>query len=324
LTGLTYIDIEKLSKFPAARAELLKDPDLAPLLPLEGKPDPMVSSPLVGGSRQNFDELISSLFSGAAKLLFVQGAVRTESAFVRTVLENYEELKRAARGEQVRAYFVRGLAGIKLAPAVQVTTPWGVVKAFEPKQPAIPQFGRLFTPQSTALLVSQELVPISVTRENSPAPVFPDQKKLEDILRIRTLTPLLFALTSVDEEPRAPVFIFETAIVPFITSGSSLTSFNSNRFLPELQVKKEQVKSIEDLAKTLYDKYHDSLQIASLRTVSAITQRTDKADALIDAVTAWESLVGTRHETVYRVTASLTNLLQPNPSERKVSEAVTR
>jgi len=37
---------------------------------------------------------------------------------------------------------------------------------------------------------------------------------------------------------------------------------------------------------------------------------------LIDAVIAWENLVGTRNETAYRVTASLTVLCEDDPNHR--------
>jgi hypothetical protein len=58
------------------------------------------------------------------------------------------------------------------------------------------------------------------------------------------------------------------------------------------------------------------LQITERRLVSAIAQRAEKDDALIDAVIAWESLVGTRYRTTARVAGALTNLLEGEAPER--------
>jgi hypothetical protein len=130
------------------------------------------------------------------------------------------------------------------------------------------------------------------------------------------LTPLLFALASEHDHPIAPMITFQTTITPFIDNLGFSSSFLVNPFIPTSDVASSDCKRIEDLARMLYDNYHDSLQIASVRVVSAISQRLDKADALIDAVTSWENLVGTRNETAYRVTAALTLLLEPDARKR--------
>jgi hypothetical protein len=61
----------------------------------------------------------------------------------------------------------------------------------------------------------------------------------------------------------------------------------------------EHVAAIEEWATRLDAGHVDGLRIAASRLVSALGTRSDHADALIDAVTAWEALVGTRQETVF-------------------------
>jgi hypothetical protein len=55
-----------------------------------------------------------------------------------------------------------------------------------------------------------------------------------------------------------------------------------------------------------------SIEVALTRTLSAATERRQPADTLIDAVTAWENLVGTDIETSFRVTGALAQILEPS------------
>ncbi len=276
----------------------------------------MISSPLTGGSRQGTDGILAALLSAAARQLYIQNIPRTDSSFTRAVLENYDELKRAARGEQVRVYAVRGLSGIELEPSLQISTPWGTIRGVKGTTDHVPVFPGHYAPQTTALLVSPRLVPVQISREPEPPPADPDAKGMEEALRAQILTPLLFALHSARNTPVAPVITFQTTVGPFIAGSGYSTAILPNPFVPTSAIAAADHKPIEDLARTLYDNYHESLQIASVRIVSAISQRLDKSDALIDAVTAWENLVGTRNETVYRVTAALALLLESHYNER--------
>ena len=85
--------------------------------------------------------------------------------------------------------------------------------------------------------------------------------------------------------------------------------------LSNVTVESEQLVEIEEWTHRL-ERHHDTFQVAAKRIVSAIAQRSDMSDALIDAVIAWESIVGTRTETVFRVTAALAKLLEQESSRR--------
>jgi hypothetical protein len=317
LSDIDFLGIEQRPAFAGAVEELSRDEDLLWLLRKDGKPDPFISSPASGGSRVSFEGIVTSLLTNAAKQLFVQGIERTESAFVRGVLENYEELRRAARGEQVRRYVVRGLAGLSLDRDARIATPWGSIRAIQvdPSAQALMAQPR---PQTSALLVTPQLVQLAISRENEPEPPDVDPSAFENIHKTETLTPLLFALSSLENETlAAPVITFQTTILP-ISGGMGFSSpLHSNPFVPTHRVERDQVKAIEDLAVTLAESYNENMQLASIRTVQAIAQRTDRSDALIDAVMAWENLVGTRSETVYRVTAGLARLLEREDDKRR-------
>jgi hypothetical protein len=274
-------------------------------------------SPASGGSRVGFAGILTALLTNAAKQLFIQGIELTDSTFVRSVLENYEELKRAVRGEKIRCYAVRGLAGLSLHHDIQLTTPWGTIRAIE-VEPSTQAFLAQPQPTTSALLVTPQLERLFISRENEPQ--FPglDESATESIQRTQTLTPLLFALSSLDSESvTAPVITFQTMIMPISTGMGYSSPLHSNPFVSDCVVGRDQVKVIEDLAAILAENYNESMQLASIRTVQAISQRTDRSDALIDAVMAWENLVGTRSETVYRVTAALARLLETEDDKRR-------
>ncbi len=60
-----------------------------------------------------------------------------------------------------------------------------------------------------------------------------------------------------------------------------------------------------------------SIEVAIRRTIQAALERHHPADALVDAVIAWENLVGARQETVLRVTTALAWLLESDVARRK-------
>jgi len=98
------------------------EPDLAGIAPREGELDPMLLHPN-GGFRISPAGLVTSLFSSALLQMYYLHLPHEEGTFVRTVLEGFEELRRAARGERVRAYAITGLARISLPEGMQISTP---------------------------------------------------------------------------------------------------------------------------------------------------------------------------------------------------------
>src|ERR1700674_5062851 len=61
----------------------------------------------------------------------------------------------------------------------------------------------------------------------------------------------------------------------------------------------------------------NNVTIALERIVAAHPERISMEDVLIDSVMAWENLVGTDGESTFRVTASLSRLLEADPTTRR-------
>jgi len=109
---------------------------------------------------------------------------------------------------------------------------------------------------------------------------------------------------------------FEAVLLPLV----ELNSYRHPGILfpvqPTVRPGAQELKDTQAWAERLEESRAGTLQIAERRLVSAIAQRSEKVDALIDAVIAWESLVGTRHDKADKVPRALAILLKNKPSER--------
>lgn len=260
------------------------------------------------------DAITSSLLTAAVIRMHFLHLPPSESTFVGLVLENYEELKRAARGEQIRAYRVIGFSGVKLREEDRVATPWGTLYPAPDMGPG--RAWRPSMPVTSAILAAPELFPIRITNEPSPDVLPQDEQWSQREQRMRQILPLAFALATVDSNLCAPLMTFQTVLYPF---GSGFGWSSNPGYYPAIapaEPTREELVQSEVWSRRLDQHYVANLQVAYRRIVSAIAQRADKTDALIDAVTAWESILGTGTEVSFRLTAALSKLLEPEPHNR--------
>lgn len=299
------------------------DPAMEPLAGREGELDPFLSS-AGGGARQDLQGLIVGTVTAAVRGMYFESAEQAPAVLVQRVIENYEALKRIARGEPIQIRIVHGLAGVILPPGAQIATPWGVVKP-APVPKSNQRFYALggFRPATTAVLLRTHTGIVGVSRDESlPEMLDPEREVFETEQRIRELLPLAFALAVEGDRRCAPVVSFTTALPPFSSGfGSSSSGILSSPW-QQTTIQEDDVPAIEEWARRLNTRHVENLQVTARRIVSAIAVRTDKSDALVDAVMAWEGLVGTNSETVFRVTAALSRLLEANSTERRALRKV--
>jgi hypothetical protein len=98
---------------------VIADPEFSIIASHEGQLDPMLLTPS-GGGRIQIEALLGSLFSAAYLKIFLLGLQNNESTFVRTVIEGFEELRCAIRGERIRAYTVTGISRVALPEGAQI------------------------------------------------------------------------------------------------------------------------------------------------------------------------------------------------------------
>src|SRR5258708_15210433 len=104
----------------AAVDQFFADSELAMLAPRVGELMPMFLHSR-GGFRAPAADIVSGLFEAAFVRIFYERLPLDESTFVQTVLDCFEELRRAARGQPVRVYAVTGIAGVRLSEGKQIS-----------------------------------------------------------------------------------------------------------------------------------------------------------------------------------------------------------
>ncbi|HET7214822.1 MAG TPA: hypothetical protein VFL79_14620 [Terriglobia bacterium] len=282
------------------------------LAPREGELDPMLLYP-GGGSRMSATMVFTGLLSSALLQMYLLRMPWDESTFVRTVLEGFEELQRAVRGERIRAHAVSGIAGITLPEAVQMRTPWGTVRPAPPietEQMALP-LGR---PKTRCILAEPRLLAVRFDRAASPKPLDQSQASPE---AARVLFPLSCALASKESaKPVAPFVTWSTLVVPFQSAFWFSTPIPPPTLGSEVYFG-DRIEQVEHWASVVDRSHVPGVDIAANRLISAVTNRIDRSDSLIDAVMVWENLVGTRSEVTFRVTAAIAKLLESDPTKRR-------
>jgi len=292
----------------------LDHPDLAPIALRDGELDPMILTP-GGGFRMSPQAIISALFSSAFRQMYFLRLPEDEGVFVRTVLEGFEELRRASRGERVRAYALTGFARITLPEGSQVSTRWGVVRPAPPVRPDDLVFFTMHQPVTTCILAEPRLLPVKFDRAPSPEHSFDPAEIGSD--RARVLFALACALASRESSsPAVPLVTWSTLLLPF-QSGIGFSSPHPVSTLRAVIDLGDRIEELEEWTRIVDRSHAPSVEIAAQRLISAVGHRLDRSDALIDAVMVWENLVGTTSEVTFRVTAALAKLLETDPAKRR-------
>ena len=290
----------------------MAEPDLAIFAPKEGELDPMFMH-AGGGMRMPARSYITSLFTSAILQMYFLRLPNDEGTFVRTVLECFEELRRAARGERIRAHTITGIAHITLPEGTQVLTPWGVVRP-APSVKADKIYPRFGDPQTKCILAETRLLPVRFDRAPQPQPFDPSEA-IQTPSRI--LFPLSCALASKeDSKPIVPLLTWSTLLLPFQVGFGYSVPFLPPIFGTEIDIA-EIAAEIEEWARIVNRAHTPSADIAAGRLVGSVVNRRDRSDSLIDAVMVWENLVGTSTEVTFRVTAALSKLLESDPTKRR-------
>lgn len=292
---------------------IFSDPELANLAPESGL-GPMVLHP-GGGFRTSREGLIAGLLAVAFVQLYYLRLPADEGSYVRRVLENFEELRRGARGEPVRASVLLGFSALKLPEGSQLVTPWGTVRPAPPTSDSHTDFFDVWRQKTTCILAEPKL--LRVKFDPAPSPVYEYDPSEVAAQRAQILFPLACALASDESStPPVPIVTWSTVLIPFQQgfSYSQSPPLMRSRVPADLT---NRIREVEEWARLIEDAHVNAIEVSARRLISASGLRADRSDSLIDAVTVWENLVGTRSETSYRVTAALAKMLEPDRTKRQ-------
>ena len=306
-------------QFREYASQVLADSELAPLAHVEGELEPMILH-AGGGSRTSNFTVLAGLISAAFVQRMVLRLPDDESTFVGLALENFGALRRALKGEQIRFHLVTGIGGIRLHAESAVTTPWGSLRSAMVDVNQEPMF-LPFAAATTCVLVESRL--LTVRFDRAPQPKHDLDPNEVANTRAQLLLPIAFALASNGAATAAvPTFLRSTTLLPFQSGFGYSFSFPEHAFKQAADVT-NQVADIERWSATVEKEHAPSIDIAARRVVSALAHRVDRSDALIDAVMAWENLVGAETEVTFRVTAAIVKILESDRTKRRGASEVT-
>lgn len=313
--NLAYILHESHPEIDEVMKEAFSGPYLSPLAPIPNQLDPMVFHSW-GGTRISSKSFIFGIISAALLKMFFYRLPLEDDLFITLVLEGYNELVRASKGEQVNCLAINGVACVSLVEGEKVSTPWGVLYpamtdnkfsdiAFIPDRPS-----------ASCVLIRPCLTYVSFDR--APQPVSKIATTDESPKNVRNLLPLACVLASPNSKnPIVPIVTWSTFLLPFCNSFSYSFPFLPPIMKPVIDISPVS-HEIEKWSSIIHECHTSTIDIAVNRLTQALSYRLDKADILIDSVMAWENLLGTSTEVAFRVTAALSKLLEPDIKQRQL------
>lgn len=244
-------------------------------------------------------------------------------------------IRRAAAGEPTEVAVRIGLAGVLLPPETVIDVGWGRLRAAKAwdERPVgglidgelthTDAAGQTTTMKYSGDVVLETTAPFKLrvqeidTDSDWPA----DLRSYDEVERKLESIRLGLVLAS-DEPTAAPAALLSTwrLTVDPLNHGLALgwaDPKHNHHFLPR-QLTAEQAAAWGEAARTVQAERKPALDVAIRRTLRAIAEREDGADVLLDAVIAWENLVGSQQgEPTLRVSSALAWLFAPKDAAER-------
>lgn len=311
----------------------LADPDLTSLFPgASSQPDAkgqIQATSLItwlpgGGGTTHLTILIGNMVEQTLARMRFQNALREEH-IVDFVRETLDQVRHFARGEEVDILVLTGLNGVSTTDAINRET-WGLRPSTGLAISDIPGPGHARPKSVLWTTVPHRL--LSCHRadidEKQASSLFESYSKLHRDFQpafTRRIMTLQFGLLAwsinrpegqtVNVQASSPWSLFPVTMAqpPWVDETTIR--------LGETVLDASDLVVIADIVDEVGDA-NPKLDISLKRMIRIASERRDPADALIDAVIAWENMLGSKSETTFKVCASLACLLEPDHEERRL------
>ncbi len=267
--------------------------------------------------------------------------IPTLAQFLEAVTASLVRVRHAIMGRPVEVPVRIGVTGVKLPEnSPEVTLPWGQLRAVrELDREMVPAsiVGGLSTTTAEGVQVVIDYSGDVVIEMNIPYKIelgsiaigteWPQQLRgFEEVQkRIESIQLGLLLAISRDLQPMV-VFAWQRTLDP-LAPGSGM-SWSDTRRTPNLtpyQLTPQEVQAWSEWIVDVDRGRVPGIEVAIRRTIRAAVERADPSDALVDAVIAWENLVGSRQgEPTLRISAALAWLLEDDPSSRRTRQAALK
>ncbi|MDP8931334.1 MAG: HEPN domain-containing protein [Actinomycetota bacterium] len=327
-------------RHPAANAfaeAVLEDPDLSKLFPFEtesqGRIGNYAASTGRGGGLQ-LAVLPTSLLQDAFHRILTR-EVHDADSFAREAQGQVDLLRRLARGEIVLVPALLAFTYVRLPQDTSIQTPWGLLRELrETERDLAPSdlSGRLSHTHADGTNVEVDYSGDVVLETEVPLRIEilpsmdaePDLSKMSsagaELERRASLISLAITLAS-EHKPYAFAIPTWQVIFDPLAHGPMLSWRERTRGgigISPRQVERSELSRIESWSKTIADAHNTNIDIAIRRLQTAIADRRNVVDSLIDLVIAWENLFGSSQgEATLRLSGSLAILLTEDPTRRR-------
>lgn len=289
----------------------------------------LVTSAMGGGWRVQHEALAENLLMSAARCVVAKGMeTDNREVFLVEVEEQLDALRHLIAGEAVDVLVVQAFDGAAITADVQVPTPWGVLRAASDLEQLIHPFGMA----PSVMLVTEVTTEFRV---GEPSTDFPSveasmaQEAARDRARRLLSLAALLALRRADYVLLDHVWVTTvepaSAGVGFHRAGPPRGGWSTGlaHMWPRPRdggnpLTDEELDELTSWMSLVEGHYDPAIDVAVRRTTTAILERADPEDALIDAVIALENLFGPRDavETTFRVAAAVALLQETNQAKR--------
>jgi hypothetical protein len=276
----------------------------------------------------------SGLLENAWQAVSLDKSAPTLTDYGTAVLKQFEVIRRVVAGKRSTVKALVGVTGIRLPDGVAVALPWGCLRAAtDADRRLIPPglSGQLVTTTESGKTISIDYAGDSVMEMDVPyeikigvqASVDPwptplsSEEKLDERLETLRLALLLAGTRATTPVALGTWRVFLDPLAIGLRSSGWQDPRRARSLVP-IELSKAEAKRWADWIQVIDERRVKSITVAIRRTLYAAAERVDATDGLVDAVIAWENLVGSSQgETTLRISAALAWLLGKNADERR-------
>lgn len=248
----------------------------------------------------------STIGAGAERWRHLPGA--TVEDFMRAVAECVDDLRRLEAGEPAEAPALIGLRGLQLDGDREHRLPFGVLRPPTGYERRYAPFGEDDT-ETEAVLETRVSLEVWSADEAEPEDRGASQLRLAGLGRSVSLASALARRDQVSLQSAVAV-AWITEVTPFRGSGAFTVPPILDAWLPSVAYDADDVEALAAWVVRVEAANLSHVEIAVARLLRALLQVVEAGESLIDAVIAWDALLGSRRKSTYRVTAGLTALCE--------------
>jgi hypothetical protein len=268
-----------------------------------------------GGFTPTFEPtmVVGYCVAAGATALLVRAGRLSETELIAASLDAFHATLNANRGKPVTQLSLVGFDGVTWDPDVTIALPWGEIRCV-PNEFSKLAYGypttALFTRAVTLSAHDTKGTPASATAGVTWADLMPPAGHVINMIR------LAFALGRKKGPWPSVRARWSTQLLPFLPI-SGVGGTEEDVHPKRVALTRDEVREVEAWARAIEENQCPALDIPMRRILSAVPEYGYWDDRLVDAVIAWEGLLGATTETTFRLCAALAVLLEPDDTGRR-------